>query len=123
MKKIPFVFQNVVRKRYFEIFKIFTADADLILDVDNYEDDVLIDRKYKMSPTGIVAIIESHSVWGEPDDLTNERIIRKYDGLKISVVDENYRQRIEQIADNIKRNLQEDVTVRSCRMRFDETHI
>lgn len=113
MKRVPLVFQNVVRKRYFEIFKIFVIDLNLVLNVVDYKDDVIIDPKLKtFSPTGIVAIIESHSAWGEADDLTNERKRRTYDGLKIRVTEENYRPYIEKIADNIKRNLEEDVIVR-----------
>lgn len=112
-KKVPFAFQNAVRKKYFEIFGIFVSDYELILDIDNYKDDVIIDRKNRnFNPTGIVAIIDSHSAWGEADDLTNERINRKYNGLKISVVDNNYRHYIEKIADSMKRNLEEDVIIK-----------
>ncbi len=115
MKKVPFVFQNVVRKRYFEILKIFVEDVDLILEIGNYNKDVIVDRNGRIPHTvnklSIVAIIESHSAWGEPDDLTNEGINRKYDGLKIFIQNEDYRNKIEEIADRMKGNLEEDVTV------------
>ena len=63
-------FKTQLEKNIFKYLGFLLQTRDLILDVANYNDDVIIDRKNRSSPTGIVAIIEYHSVWGEADDLT-----------------------------------------------------
>lgn len=116
MKKVPFAFQNTVRKVYFDLLRRFTKDAGLTLDLEYHKDDVIISEGFLRSPA-IVAIIDSHSPWGEPDSLTNENTPRgingrTYDGLKIIIKNFRYRDRIEKIANNMKNNLEEDVIIR-----------
>lgn len=115
MKKVPFAFQNSVRRVYFDLLRRFTEDAGLALDVENYKDDVIISEGFLRSPT-VVAIIDSHSSWGEPDGLTNENTPRgingrTYDGLKIIIKNFRYKDRIEKIANNMKNNLEEEIIV------------
>lgn len=115
MKKVPFAFQNTVRKVYFDILRRFTENQGLYLNLVNYKDDVIISTGFLREPA-VVAIIDSHSPWGEPDDLTNENTPRgvngrTYDGLKIIVKNFRYRDRIKKMADNMKNNLEEDVIV------------
>lgn len=109
MKKIPFIFQGAVRDVYFDILTEFIKKEGLTLSLENDQDVILSERFYG-KPT-IVAIIDSHSTWGEPNDLTNEFSPRTYDGLKIILKDIIYKQQIDNIADNIKRNLEEEVVV------------
>ncbi len=111
MNKLPLIFKDVVRKKYFEMLKIFVEDEDLILDIENYKNDVIVDRKNRCILSGVIAIIDSHSVWGEPDNLIIERINRKYDGLKIIFLDEDYRGHAAKIAYKMQRNLEEDVII------------
>lgn len=87
----------------------------MTLDLENYKDDVILSVGFLRSPA-IVAIIDSHSLWGEPDSLTNENTPRgvngrTYDGLKIIVKNFRYRDRIKKIVENMKNNLEEDVIV------------
>lgn len=115
MKKVPFAFQNAVRGTYFNLLKKFTGDEGLTLDLDHYGEDVIISCGY-LRPPAVVAIIDSHSTWGEPDDLTNEHTPRglnkrTYNNLKIIVKNYRYRERIEKFADNMRRQLEEDVIV------------
>lgn len=115
MKKVPFAFQNSIRNVYFNLLKRSVEDAGLTLNLGNYKDDVIISCGY-LRPPEVVAIIDSHSPWGEPDDLTNEHTPRglngrTYDGLKIIIKNLRYRDKIEKFADNMKRQLEEDVTV------------
>lgn len=115
MKKVPFIFQNTVRKVYFDLLRRFTEDTGLTLDLENYKDDVILSVGFLRSPA-IVAIIDSHSSWGEPDSLTNENTPRglngrTYDGLKIILKNFRYKERIEKIANNMKNNLEEEVIV------------
>ena len=113
MKKVPLAFQNAVRNIYFDILRKFIEEEGLTLNLENYGEDVILSEGFLRSPA-IVAIIDSHSSWGEPNDFTNESTPRglngrKYDGLKIIIKDNRYRQRIDKIADNLKRHLAEDV--------------
>ena len=115
MKKVPFAFQNSVRRVYFDLLKRFTDDQGLCLSLD-YKEDVILSSRFLRDST-VVAIIDSHSPWGETNDLTNESTPRglngrTYDGLKILVRDNRYREKIDKIADNMKRNLEEDVIVK-----------
>ena len=78
------------------------------MNLENYKDDVILSEGFLRS-TAIVAIIDSHSLWGEPDSLTNENTPRglngrTYDCLKIVLKNFRYRERIEKIADNMRRN-------------------
>ncbi len=115
MKKVPFVFQSATRKVYFDLLKRFIEDQGLRLDLKHYQEDVIIFSSFLRDPL-IVATIDSHSPWGEPDDLTNEVTHggangRTYDGLKTMIWNNRYREKIDKIADNMKRNLEEDVIV------------
>lgn len=115
MKKVPFAFQNTVRKVYFDILRRFTEDQGLYLNLVNYKDDVILSTGFLREPA-VVAIIDSHSPWGEPDSLTNENTPRgingrTYDGLKIIVKNFRYRDRIKKIVENMKNNLEEDVII------------
>lgn len=116
MKKVPFAFQNAVRNVYFNLLKRFAEDENLILDLENFDEDVIIKKGF-LGSTTIIAVIESHSQWGEPDGLTNEYSKkglnkREYNGLQITVHDNKFRKNINKIADNLKNNLEEDVLVR-----------
>lgn len=116
MKKVPFAFQNAVRKVYFDLLRRFVEDQRLILNLENYKEDVILSSGFLREPA-VVAIIDSHSPWGEPDDLTNEFTprglnTRTYNGLKIIIKNFRYRERIEKIAENMRRNLEEDVIVK-----------
>jgi hypothetical protein len=111
MTKVPFAFQNAVRTVYFDLLSRFIEDEGLSLG-----EDVILDEESFKSP--IVAVIDSHSQWGELNDLTNELTSRglnnrAYDGLKIVIKDNKYKKQIEKIADNMKRQLAEDVAVTS----------
>lgn len=115
MKKVPFAFQNTVRCVYFNLLKRFAEEEGLYLDLENQKEDAIMSTGFLISPT-IVAIIDSHSPWGEPDGLTNENTPRgingrTYDGLKIIVKNFRYRDRIKKIVENMKNNLEEDVIV------------
>lgn len=115
MKKVPFAFQDAVRNVYFELLRKFIEDTGLTLNIEKYKEDVILSEKLVKSPT-IVAVIDSHSPWGEPNDLTNELTPRglnnrTYDGLKIIIKDNRYKQQIEKIADNMRMQLAEDVSV------------
>jgi hypothetical protein len=115
MTKVPYAFQNAVRNVYVSLLEAFAKDAGLILDLKHYNEDVIISTGFIRS-SEIVAIIRSHSQWGEPDDLTNEYSPRRhnrriYTGLKIMVKNFRYRQQIEKFADNMRRQLDEDVIV------------
>jgi hypothetical protein len=116
MKKVPYAFQNVVRKVYFDLLRRFIEDEGLILDLENYHEDAILARRHLRSPE-IVAIIDSHSPWGTPDAFTNECTPRglnerMYDELKIIVENSKYREKIEKIADNASRQLEEKVIVK-----------
>lgn len=116
MKKVPFAFQSAVRRVYFDLLKRFTEDQGLYLNLENYKEDVIISLGFIRDPV-VVAIIDSHSPWGEPNDLTNEDTprglnCRTYDGLKIIIGNNRYREKIDKIADDMKRNLEEDVIVK-----------
>lgn len=115
MEKLPFVFKNTVRKTYFDLLKRFAEKEGLAVDFEHYKDDVIISAGY-IRLSSIIAIIDSHSLWGEPDDLTNEytpirTTRRKYDGLKIIIKNPRFRLQIEKFADSMKRSLEEDVIV------------
>jgi hypothetical protein len=115
MKKVPFVFKNVVRKAYFNLLKEFARKEGLGVDFDHYKEDILIYTHY-LGPSIVVTIIDSHSSWGEPDDLTNENTPRglngrTYDGLKIIIKYPMFKHKIEKFVDNMKRSLEEDVVV------------
>jgi hypothetical protein len=115
MTKVPFVFQSAVRMTYFNLLRRYVEEEGLTLDLEHYDEDVIIYAGF-LIPTVIVAVIYSHSKWGEPNDLTNESTPRglngrKYDGLQITIKNFRYRQRIEKIAENMKRSLEEDVVV------------
>lgn len=115
MKKVPFAFQNAARRVYFDILRRFTEDAGLILNLEYNKEDVILSTGFLREPA-VVAIIDSHSSWGEPDGLTNENTPRgingrTYDGLKIILKNHRYRERIEKIANSMKNNLEEEVTV------------
>lgn len=115
MTGIPFVFKNTIRDSYFNLLKRSVENEGLSLDLGNFKEDVILFMGY-LKPSIIVAIVDSHSKWGEPDDLTNEITPRglnrrTYGGLKIIIVDIRYRRRIEKIADFLKRNLEEDVVI------------
>lgn len=124
MKKVPFAFQNAVRNAYFNLLRKSIRDQRLTLNLENYKEDVILSEGF-LRPPAIVAIIDSHSPWGEPDDLTNEFSPRglngrTYYGLKIIIKNFRYREQIEKIADNMKRNLEEDVIVKEM---FDDEGI
>ena len=113
MAKVPYAFQNAVRNVYFNLLRRFVENEGLTLDLEHHKEDVIISTGYLRSPA-VVAIIDSHSQWGEPNDLTNESTPRglngrTYEGLKIITKNYRYRQRIENIADNMKKSLEEDV--------------
>ena len=115
MKKVPFAFQSTVRRVYFDLLKRFVEEEGLTLNLENYGEDVIISMGF-LRPPAIVATIDSHSSWGEPNDLTNEITPkglngRTYDGLKITIKNFRYRERIEKIADNMRRHLAEDVII------------
>jgi len=116
MTKVPFAFQNAVRNVYFELLEGFVEEVGLTLNLEKYKEDVILSKGLVEPPT-IVAIVDSHSPWGEPNDLTNEFSQRglnnrTYDGLKIVIKDNRYKQQIEKIADNMRRQLAEDVTIK-----------
>ena len=118
MKKVPFVFQNSVRNVYFSILRKFIEEEGLTLNLENYDEDVILAEGFLREPA-IIATIDSHSSWGAPNDLTNESTPRglngrTYDGLKIIIKNNTYRQRIYKIVDNLKRNLAEDVIVKDA---------
>lgn len=118
MKKVPFAFQETVRNVYFSLLKRFIEDVGLTLNLENYKEDVILSEGLLRQPE-IIAIIDSHSPWGEPNDLTNEITPRgfngrTYDGLKIIIKNNRYRQQIEKIADNMRRQLGEDVTIKEA---------
>lgn len=110
MKKVPFAFQNTVRKVYFDLLKRFIEDQGLCLDLEHYAEDAIISSHF-LRDTVTIATIYSHSPWGEPNDLTNESTSRTYNGLKIIIWNSRYREKIDKIADNMKRHLEEDVIV------------
>lgn len=115
MQRLPFVFKNAVRKAYFDLLKEFAGKEGLGVDFDHYKEDIFIYSHF-LGPSVVVAIIDSHSSWGEPSDLTNEITPRglngrTYDGLKIIIKYPMFKYKIEQFVDNIKRSLEEDVVV------------
>lgn len=121
MEKLPFVFNNAVRSTYFDLLKRFAGKEGLAVDFEHYKDDVIISAGY-LRLQSIIAIIDSHSSWGEPDDLTNEytprrTTRRKYDGLKIIVKNPKFRSQIEKFADSVKRSLEEDVIIEDEKMK------
>ena len=116
MKKVMFAFQSAVRNVYFNLLRRYVEEEGLTLNLENYKEDVILSEEFLRSPV-IVAIIDSHSSWGEPNDLTNEFTPRgpngrTYDGLKIIIKNNRYRQKIEKIADRLKRNLEEDIIIK-----------
>lgn len=116
MEKLPFVFKNAVRNTYFDLLKRFAGEEGLSVDFEHYKDDVIISAGY-LRLSSVVAIIDSHSVWGEPDDLTNEytpmrNTRRTYDGLKIIIKNPRFRPQIEKFADKLKRSLDEEVVIK-----------
>ena len=115
MTKVPYAFQNAVRNVYLNLLRTFVEDAGLTLDLEYHDEDVIISTGFLRS-SEIVAVIDSHSQWGEPDDLTNEYAPRRhnrrvYNGLKIKITNFRYRQQIDKFADNMRRQLGEDVIV------------
>ena len=115
MAKVPYAFQNAVRNVYLNLLRTFVEDAGLILDLKHYNEDVIISTGFIRS-SEIVAVIDSHSPLGEPDDLTNEYAprrhnIRTYNGLKIRITNLRHRQQIEKFAENMRKQLVEDVVV------------
>jgi hypothetical protein len=115
MKKVIYAFQNAVRKVYFGLLRRFVEDEGLILDLENYHEDAILATRFLRS-SEIVAIIYSHSPWGTPDAFTNEDTPRglnerTYDELKIVLENSKYREKIEKIADNMSRWLEEKVIV------------
>lgn len=116
MKKVPYAFQNAVRGVYFNLLRRFVEDEELVLDLENYKEDAILSNRF-LRFDEIVAIIDSHSAWGEPNDFTNENTPRglnerTYDGLMIILKNEKYRKKINNIVDNMKRQLEEDVIVK-----------
>ncbi len=115
MKRLPFVFKNVVRRAYFDLLKEFARKEWLGVDFDHYKEDIFIHTGF-LDSSVVVAIIDSHSSFGEPSDLTNETTPRglngrTYDGLKIIIKHPRFRDRIEKIAENMRRSLEEDVII------------
>lgn len=66
MKKVPFAFQNAVRNAYFNLLRKSVRDQRLTLNLENYKEDVILSEGF-LRPPAIVAIIDSHSPWGEPE--------------------------------------------------------
>ena len=115
MKKVPYAFQDSVRTVYFNLLKRFVEDEGLSLDLENFDEDAIISPRFLREPK-IVAIIDSHSHWGTPDAFTNESTPRglnerTYNGLKIIIKDNKYKDKIDKIADLAKSWLEEDVIV------------
>jgi len=127
MEKLPFVFKNVVRRAYFDLLKEFARKEGLGVDFDHYKEDIFIYTGF-LDASYVVAIIDSHSSFGEPSDLTNENTPRglngrTYDGLKMIIKHPRFRDRIEKIAENMQRSLEEDVIVEdsfSSKLRLEE---
>ncbi len=115
MKKVPLAFKNTVRKVYFDLMGRLLEEENLTLDLEHYKDDAIVHAGYLIHPE-VVAIIDSHSSWGEPDDLTNEFTPRglngrRYDGLKIIIRNNRFRNKIEKFVNNMRRQLDEDVDI------------
>ncbi len=115
MKKVPLAFKNTVRKVYFDLMRRILEEENLTLDLEHYKDDTIVHTGHLIHPE-VVAIIYSHSLWGEPDDLTNEFTPRglngrKYDGLKIIIKNNRFRNEIEKVVNNMRRQLDEDVVI------------
>lgn len=115
MKKVPYAFQDAVRNVYFNLLKRFVEDEGLSLDLENFDEDAIISPRFLREPI-IVAIIDSHSHWGTPGAFTNENTPRglnerTYNGLKIIIKNNRYKDKIDKIADLSKRWLEEDVIV------------
>lgn len=124
MTKVPFAFQNAVRGTYFNLLRMFVENEGLILDLEHCKEDVIISAGH-LGLRAVVAIVDSHSPWGESNDLTNEYTPRglngrTYNGLKIVIKNFRYRQRIEKVADNMKRSLEEDVIVEEMPVENDQ---
>lgn len=104
MKKLPYAFKNTVRSSYFDLLRRIVEREGLILDMEKYREDSILSKG------------GDHSRWGEPDDLTNEYTPRglngrDYDGLKIMINNNKYKQQLEIIGNNMKSQLEEDVVV------------
>jgi hypothetical protein len=119
MTKIPSVFRNAIRSAYFILLRRFIENEGLTLDLGNFKEDVIV-RTGLFVPLVTVAVIESHSKWGKPDDLTVEPKARTYGSLKIVINNLEYQQQIEKIADNMKRSLEEEVVVEKMPIENDQ---
>lgn len=106
---LPHKLKNRGRNVYRKMFSAAAKEVTLYRDDLNYKKAVLL------SGDKVVAIIESDATVGNVDDLTNELTIggynkRKYDGLEIRIINEEYKEHLTDMVLILKAILKEEIT-------------